>query len=1068
MGPSFESQGISTLNQLFHQRAIDQDQTPLLAFPKSKNGAADFELFSGRTLYRFITAAAKALADKGFPQLDPDDQDVVGVCSPTDLDYLVTIFALIRLGYTPMQLSTRLAPVAMVKLLKMVQSPGKRHVLLYSSSLAPEKLHSLRQDLELYPLATRDEYDHDVAVDDVVEAPRSSANTPDISNRSCMILHSSGSTGFPKPIHYSHRKILTAANYGQDMTHFVTMPFSHSLGTISYLQAFFVRRTVFGMSGHVPQTTASLTAAMVEAKPEIVYTVPYVLKALAESPEGIEALKNCRIVSSSGSRLPDDLGDLLTSHGVHIGSQYGSTETGLMLSSIYRPREDKAWNYLRPPPEILPYIRFVLISDNQYECVILDGHNGKIMSNSDEPEPNSWRTNDVFEPHPNLPNAWKFVCRLDDRINLINGEKVLPLPFESRVKAHPLVDEAVMFGVDQEGPGLLLFRAATDMDGPSPSESPESSSRQERLSDEEFLDRVWPAVSDANSQAEAFSQVMREMVIIAPKTRKCPTTDKNSIKRAQVYREFADEISAAYQALVHHKTQSLQLSESELEEWIVDAVRSHGSAIHDATTDFFAAGMDSLQATRLRSHILRNIDLGGHEEQCTAMIAFECGNARSLAARLYEIRTGNGQNEQAHESSSANRNKKITDLIDKYSKFSSSKAAETIPESADKVVVLTGATGFLGSHVLAALIAANKVHKIYALIRSSPRQNDTATASTRLAATLKERGFADLALDKVVCVYHDLAKADNLGIEPPHLYEALKKEVTHIIHCAWSVNFTISLPAFEPQIAGLHNLLSLCMQSRHRVRLQFCSSIGVAQGIQSSAPIPSEALPSLEMCGDFGYAQSKLIGERIVESAVKDHGLSAMVLRIGQIVPGRRRGVKLWNPSEAIPLMIRPAIHKEGSIGALPVVGPGRDVCDWIEVDTLADTVVQLAGLDATDVDANSSGGGGRSSIYYNLVNPRIFSWEKDLLPALRDTGLVFDILPWQEWLDRLANSTDDLTINPTKKLLGFWTSQTHRDDPLRFDTTVSEAASPALRQSLRLLDQGFLRQIVDAWRQAS
>lgn len=67
MASPLEDQGIRTLSQLFHKRALDQDQTPLLAFPRSKNGFTDFERFSGWTLYRFINEAAKCLADKGLP-----------------------------------------------------------------------------------------------------------------------------------------------------------------------------------------------------------------------------------------------------------------------------------------------------------------------------------------------------------------------------------------------------------------------------------------------------------------------------------------------------------------------------------------------------------------------------------------------------------------------------------------------------------------------------------------------------------------------------------------------------------------------------------------------------------------------------------------------------------------------------------------------------------------------------------------------------------------------------------------------------------------------------------------
>ncbi|KAG5951347.1 putative NRPS-like protein biosynthetic cluster [Claviceps sorghi] len=1049
MGNPLEAQGIWTLSQLLYQRAIDENQTPLLAFPRSKNAATDFELVSGRTLYRFVNEAAKSLASKGLASVDPDEQVVVGVCAPTDLDYLVTIFALVQLGYIPMQISPRLAPDAMVKLLKTVQNPGQRLVLLCGSGLAAEKMQVLRQDLEVYPLATRGEY-HQGADTDEVHAPTNTANHASSYDRPCIILHSSGSTGLPKPIDYSHRKLLNAATYAPDATAFVTLPFSHSLGMMSYMQALAAGRTMFAMSGHVPQTHATVTAALAEARPDIVWTVPYVLKLLAEQPEGIEALRKCRFVSSGGSRLPDELGDLLTRHGVHVASQFGSTETGSLMSSAYRPREDKAWNYLRPPPHVVPYIRFEPVGQGQYECVVLDGHKGKTMSNSDRPLPNSWRTGDLFEPHPLLPNAWKFISRMDDRIALINGEKILTLPFESRVRAHPQVREAVMFGVDREGPGLLLFRAA---DAP-PSD-------RGRLSDDEFLDLVWPAVADANSQAESFAQVMREMVVVVPETRECPMTDKNSVKRAQVYREFADEIAAAYQALEHNKVQCLRLSESELEEWIVDAVRRQGIAIPNAAADFFSAGMDSLQATRLRAQILRNIHLGGHEDQCSAMVAFECGNAQNLAGRLHAIRTGNGQSEQSGKSRLATHTLDMKRLVDKYSDFSSSNAGKPIPSSGKQVVVLTGATGFLGSHILAALLATKRVDKIYALIRPHRGQTRPTAASSQLAAALKDKGFADLALDKVICVHHDLARPDNLGIEPPHLYEALKGEVTHIIHCAWAVNFTISLAAFETQIAGLHNLLSLCTRSKHRVCLQFCSSIGVAQATRGPAVVPSDAMPCLESSGELGYAQSKLVGERIVESAVKNHGLSAMVLRIGQIVPGRRRGTKLWNPSEAIPLMIRAAMQKDGSVGSLPILCPGRDVCDWIEADTLADAVVQLAGLDAPGTDF------GRN-VFYNLVNPRVFSWGRDLLPALRQMGLDFSTLPWEEWLDRLANSSDDLSLNPSKKLLDFWTRQPQREETLRFDTTASEAASSALRQTLRVLDGGFMGQIVEAWRQAS
>ncbi len=70
------------------------------------------------------------------------------------------------------------------------------------------------------------------------------------------------------------------------------------------------------------------------------------------------------------------------------------------------------------------------------------------MSNSDDP-PNSYHTSDLFVAHATIPNAWKFIGRLDDRITLTTGEKVLPLEIEGCIMQESIVSEAVMFGVER-------------------------------------------------------------------------------------------------------------------------------------------------------------------------------------------------------------------------------------------------------------------------------------------------------------------------------------------------------------------------------------------------------------------------------------------------------------------------------------------------------------------------------------------------------------------------------------------------------------------------------------------
>jgi thioester reductase-like protein len=338
---------------------------------------------------------------------------------------------------------------------------------------------------------------------------------------------------------------------------------------------------------------------------------------------------------------------------------------------------------------------------------------------------------------------------------------------------------------------------------------------------------------------------------------------------------------------------------------------------------------------------------------------------------------------------------------------------------------------------------------VYAFTR--PGSEDGQTPLARLEHSLQTKGLS-IPLNKVIPLYADTTQ-ESFGLQTAGLYQKLKSEVTHIIHCAWAVNFAIHLTAFEPQLLGLHNLLAFGLQSVRNARLLFCSSIGTAQASPGPATIASALIPSFDICSPMGYSQSKLAGEYIIESASKI-GANATVLRIGQIIPGRRRGTKLWNPSEAVPLMIRSA--NKDSAGALPILDTGRDTCDWIEADTLADTILQLAGIEHT-VDS--------TQLVYNLVNPRTFSWKDDLLPSLLRAGLKFDTVPWQEWLERLAASTEDTSSNPSRKLLEFWRKQTHRDGRITFDTAAAEASSPALRESTRLVDGNFIEQVIEAWK---
>lgn len=345
------------------------------------------------------------------------------------------------------------------------------------------------------------------------------------------------------------------------------------------------------------------------------------------------------------------------------------TEVGQLLSSRRDAHTDKAWNYLRPYPKAKPYLLFDEIFEGAgvYELVVLDGLPTKSISNSDKP-PKSFRTQDTFTTHPSIPDAWKFLGRIDDRVNLVTGEKVLPSPYEHRIRQSKLVRDCLVFGTGQAYPGLLIFcsDATTDM------------------SPDDILDSLWPIIQDANMHAESFGHVPRGMVQIMPASTTYPCTDKGTIIRAACYKEFATVIANVYQRFDSQGSSSqIALEIPQLQDYLLKLVQEHlGIDVMDIEADLFSMGMDSLQAITLRAQILRELELGGNSPGQNLMFVYP--SVAKLAIYLYSLRTGASTERKNDENIMRN-------LLAKYSDFKPFKAENRIPE---KEVVVCNAPSY--------------------------------------------------------------------------------------------------------------------------------------------------------------------------------------------------------------------------------------------------------------------------------------------------------------------------------------------------------------------------------------
>ena len=262
------------------------------------------------------------------------------------------------------------------------------------------------------------------------------------------------------------------------------------------------------------------------------------------------------------------------------------------------------------------------LGDGTCEFIYLKDYPGRVASNSNDP-PESFHSSDIFVEHQTIKGAWKYLGRLDDRVTLLNGEKVLPLPIEGRVRQEAQVKEAIVFGIGRAIPGLLLFRA----------ESAQS------LSDKEFVDSVWPTLEAANHNAEGFSQIGRDMVVPMSVDIQIPSTDKGTFIRAQVYMKFEKEIENAYQRLEEQQEGNMKLDLPEMERYLTKLAQGLlGVERFDRHTDLFILGMNSLQAIQMRGFILRDLDLSGNGKRLGQNAVFEKGNIAALAKHLHDLR----------------------------------------------------------------------------------------------------------------------------------------------------------------------------------------------------------------------------------------------------------------------------------------------------------------------------------------------------------------------------------------------------------------------------------------------
>lgn len=680
------------------------------------------------------------------------------------------------------------------------------------------------------------------------------------------------------------------------------------------------------------------------------------------------------------------------------------------------------------------------------------------------PDNDEFDTKDLWRPHPTLPHHWQHAGRGDDIIVFSNGEKLNPTSIEFALHDSPMVKGAVVVGAGKFQAGLVL----------------EPAQSQEGVSSDEFIEKIWPVVEEANRQTVAHGRIVRHLIMMTKADKPFPRAGKGTIQRAGAVKLYEHEIDRMYEAAEKGEASALKPVEVDVssEEALVQSITSifkqataSASADADASapvsieadTDLFSAGVDSLMVINTSRQLRASLQAAGlhdttsNKDGVNPRAFYANSTPRLLAQHILRCFSSsdsvspNGvKPSSASDSASeiATTTQRIVDDMQAVlSKLTTNLPAPSTTRKApattdNQTVLVTGTTGLLGSHILAILLDNPFVSKIVCLNRA-----------TDGGASKYKSIFS--ASDKIEFVHID-ATSPSLGLTPD-VYTRLATQTDRIIHNAWPVNFNIPLSSFGPSLLGVRNIADFATACAKKPTLVFISSISSVFAYKDAPKVPEERFTDLSIAvPGGGYGQSKMLGSLILDAAAEMGGFDVAKIRVGQIAGCSRNDgtgfTSVWNKQEWLPSLVASSVYLEALPSSLGSMGN----IDWVTIERIAGLCCDVAGIDGQQTATP------KGAEYYHGVSPKVTDWT-ELREAVRESYQIPKVVELGDWVKMLEQSRVEvermedqqqvkrkLELNPGIKLLDTYRGMLTggEKNQVSLDATRSMERSEAIRSA--------------------
>lgn len=305
-------------------------------------------------------------------------------------------------------------------------------------------------------------------------------------------------------------------------------------------------------------------------------------------------------------------------------------------------------------------------------------------------------------------------------------------------------------------------------------------------------------------------------------------------------------------------------------------------------------------------------------------------------------------------------------------------------------VIVTGANGFLGVHIVEALLTWGAT-EVACLVR----EGNGLTAQDRFVESLRENRLEHLDLSRVRVYAADVTKPQ-LGLND-EAYERLDRDFGALVHNAANVNHVQDYETLaKDNVAPIFECLRLC-EGRSKKVFNFVSTLSASSAVDADGSVleaPAAQTPPIYIKN--GYNLSKWVAERVLQQA-REQGAWVNIYRPGNIAFNSVTGVCQPHKNRLM-LMLKGSMQ----LGQVPDFSMTFDL---MPVDFLA----RFIGFHSSRYQP--------SRAVFNLHNPEPLSWS-GYVDAFRKAGRDFEMVSvahWQTQLNRVDNQ------NALFGVLGFY-----------------------------------------------